>query len=261
MSPHTEDLELAIRAARAAGAVTLENFGGEHEVTHKSPDQPLTPSDLAANDAISGVLRAARPAYGWLSEETVDDAARLRCDRVWLVDPIDGTRSFIAGYPEYAVSIGLVERGEVVLGVVYVPPLDELYWAVAGEGARRSRRGADAERLRIPASGAERRPVLAASRSEIRRGEFAAFVEWDILPTGSTAYKLARVAGGEADGFVSRGTKSEWDVCAADLLVREAGGVVSDIRGERYRYNREVPEVSGAVAGTARVHEELLRMV
>ena len=111
MSLREADLALAVRAARAAGAVTLEGFGGEHEVTHKSADQPLTPSDLAANDAIADILRTARPDYGWLSEENVDDAARLQRNRVWLVDPIDGTRSFIAGYPEYAVSIGLVELG------------------------------------------------------------------------------------------------------------------------------------------------------
>src|SRR5690606_19400612 len=105
------DLELAVSAAREAGEALMRRFGGAHEVTYKEPDQPLTAADLEADEILRARLLGARPEYGWLSEETKDAPDRLRRERVWIVDPLDGTRSYIAGRPEFAVSIGLVEAG------------------------------------------------------------------------------------------------------------------------------------------------------
>ena len=243
--PHdpAADLELAVRAARAAGREVMKHFRGGGEVRYKSADQPVTEADLAADRLLHDVLLGERPGYGWLSEETADSPERLGRERVWLVDPIDGTRSFVDGVAEFAVSVGLAVEGRAVVGVVYNPAADELYHAVLGGGAFRN--GVPIRVAGRPAG----LPVALASRSEIRRGEFDAVRgEWEVRPFGSTTCKMVKVADGSADLFLSRGPKSEWDVCAADLVVREAGGDVTDAEGRELRYNRPEPFVRGVLA-------------
>jgi len=258
-----EDLELALSAARAAGDALMRRFGEAHEVTYKGPDQPLTAADIEADEILRARLLGARPDYGWLSEETKDAPDRLRRQRVWIVDPLDGTRSYIAGRPEFAVSIGLVEDGQAVLGVVYNPATGELFWAVRGGGAwcqTPARR--EAVRLHVTARSTGDQAVLLASRSEIAAGEFDPFHGgWVLRPTGSTAYKLARLAAGAGDVFLSRGPKSEWDVCAGVLLVEEAGGRATDLAGGELRYNRPDPHVKGILATNGRLHGYLLGVV
>lgn len=268
--PLADDLALAVQAVREAGVVVMQAFGTEQEVTHKSPDQPLTQADLASDAILKQRLLGPRPGYGWLSEETADTRARLACELVWIVDPIDGTRSFVAGRPEFAISIGLAQRGKAQLGVIYNPASNELYTAIVGQGAYKSRRGVGAsgrqgvespeDRLRValPAG----RAIIAASRSEIQRGDFEAFMsDHDILPVGSTAYKLAKVAEGAAHVYISRGPKSEWDLCAGDLIVTEAGGQVTDLAGATLQYNRPDPHITGVVAAHAALHAEIRRQI
>lgn len=247
------DLELAMVAAREAGTVVMKSFGTEQEVTHKSPDQPLTQADLAADAVLKRVLLANRPAYGWLSEETADDPSRLDRRYVWIVDPIDGTRSYIAGYPEFAISIGLSENERALVGVVYNPATDEMYVARRGGGAWRV--GGTA--LRVQRAAAAR--SLVASRSEIRKGELGPFEnDFAVTGAGSTAYKLTKVATGEAQAFVSRGPKSEWDVCAGTLIVAEAGGRATDLRGREIRYNQRRTDIFGILATNGVLHTELI---
>lgn len=258
-----EDLELALDAAYAAGQVIMPYFGADPEVRLKSPDQPVTAADLEADRLLAERLLAARPEYGWLSEETVDSPERLGRSRVWVVDPIDGTRSFIAGYGEFGVSVGLVEDDEAVVGVVYNPAADVVFWATRGGGACRAedwrggRQGGTPIRVRESAEG--ERPSVLASRSEIRRGELAP-VEADhrIVPRGSTAFKLAGVAAGAADALLSRGPKREWDIAAGALIVEEAGGVVTDLAGVRRTYNRPDSYIRGLIAGAPGAHGRLL---
>lgn len=257
------DLALALDAALVAGRAVMRVFRTDPAVHHKSPDQPVTDADLEADAALRDRLCGARPDYGWLSEETTDDPARLDRSRVWVVDPIDGTRSFIAGYREFALSIALAEGGEPVVGVVYNPARDEVYWAVRGGDAWRARHWAGGtasrERLSIADPEAGRTPMLLASRSEIGRGEMERFeVAWRVRPCGSTAYKLALVACGAGRSFLSRGPKAEWDVAAGALIVEEAGGHVTDLAGDPIRLNRSDPRIQGTVAGPPALHERLL---
>lgn len=254
-----EDLELAKHAARAAGVVVMKAFRTDQEVTFKSPDQPLTAADLAADALLKEQLLGNRPGYGWLSEETADNEERLGRALVWVVDPIDGTRSFIAGRAEFAISIALAYNGEAMIGVVYNPATAEMFTAVRGMGAFSSVGTHATGGKQLGVSTAERRGVIAASRSEIERGDFKDFgATYDLLPTGSTAYKLAVVASGKADIFFSRGPKSEWDLCAGDLIVSEAGGSVSDVRGAALHYNRRNPHIDGVLAARAPLHAQIL---
>ncbi|HEX8391148.1 MAG TPA: 3'(2'),5'-bisphosphate nucleotidase CysQ [Longimicrobium sp.] len=251
-----EDLELAIRGARAAGDAVMRAFRVEQEVRYKSPEQPVTDADLAADRALYRVLAGERPEYGWLSEESADSQQRLQRRRVWVVDPIDGTNSFVAGRPEFAVCVGLVEGDRAVVGVVLNPATGELFSARDGGGAFR-----DGERIHVSDTGPGESPRIVASRWEMKRGEFDAYAEgWRVEPLGSTAYKMCRVAEGGAEAFVSRGPKSEWDVAAAVVIVREAGGRVTRIDGAEPVFNQPNPDWRGIATSNGAVHADLLRI-
>jgi myo-inositol-1(or 4)-monophosphatase len=246
------DLELAILAARDAGEIVMRSFGTKQQVTHKSPDQPLTEADLAADAALKRMLLGNRPDYGWLSEETADNPERMQKRLVWIVDPIDGTRSFINGYPEFAISIGLVENQRPLVGVVYNPATGELYAARRGHGAWR----VGGPRLSVQNAAS---PALVASRSEIHDGELQPFQDdFTIQGTGSTAYKMMKIADGTAQVFVSRGPKSEWDVCAGALIVEEAGGQATDLRGHALAYNQPRTSIYGILVTNGALHSQMI---
>jgi myo-inositol-1(or 4)-monophosphatase len=258
MNQWARELEVAREAAREAGRAVMRTFGTKQSVIYKSPDQPQTAADLEADSILHEILLGAFPEYGWLSEETADRPDRLSKQRVWIVDPIDGTRSFVAGRPEFSISIGLAEQSHAVLGVVCNPATDESFHAVLGGGAFRD----DGTRLHVNRTKSANGAVLIASRSELKANEFEAFgSEWSISPMGSTAYKLALVAAGAADVFLSRGPKSEWDVCAGDLIVLEAGGAVTDLQGHVLQYNQADPYVHGILASNGLLHDRVLQMI
>lgn len=255
-NPYEIDLQLAIRAARAAGESIMRAFRVEQEVRYKSADQPVTEADLAADRILHRLLMEDRPEYGWLSEETADSPERTRRARVWVVDPIDGTNSFVAGRPEFAVCVGLVDEGRPVVGVVHNPATGEMFSAAEGAGAF-----CDGERLRVSGVGPDASPRMVASRWEMKRGELDGFAaDWRVEPLGSTAYKMCRVAQGAAEGFVSRGPKAEWDVAAAIVIVHEAGGRVTRLNGAPAEFNRPEPQWRGIAASNGLVHDELLRL-
>lgn len=256
-----QDLDLAKQAARDAGAVIMRYFGSRMEVRHKDPDQPVTDADVEADTLLREQLLRDRPGYGWLSEETTDDPDRLQRSRVWIVDPIDGTRSFVSGRPEFSVSVGLAVDGEAVAGVVYNPARDELFHAIRGAGAWVDA-GGRTERLRVGGRTAADELTVVASRSDIAGGEFDTLGgAWRLEGVGSTAYKMALVAWGRGDIFLSRGPKQEWDVCAGLLLVLEAGGTASDVLGNVPRFNRRSTDLRGTIAANRVLHEEALTRV
>ena len=253
-------LNIAMSAARRAGALILEFYEGDYDVRDKNRSgphgaharslrdadyDPVTSADRAADDGLRHDLRQAFPEYGWLSEETVDDDARLRQESVWIVDPIDGTKEFLAGIPEFVVSIALVTAGVPVLGVIYNPSRDELYGAVQGGGTF-----LNGTRVFCTDTARLAEATLVVSRSEDARGEIDPLREHlkEVRPLGSVAYKLAVVAAGAADLNLSVQPKNEWDVCAGDLLVREAGGHMVDLEGEVRRYNQADPLIGGGLA-------------
>ena len=254
---YTADLELALRAIRAAGVAVLPAFRAGLEVRYKGPEQPVTDADLEANRILHEILLGERPEYGWLSEETKDTPERLSKELLWVIDPIDGTNSFVEGYAEFAISVGLVDRGRAVVGAVLNPATGELYHAVAGGGAFLN--GAPI-RVSPTDEGAQVRRI-AASRWEMSRGELARFgAPWQVSPLGSTAYKMVKVADGTMDVFVSAGPKNEWDVAGAAVVVAEAGGRVTGPAGAELRYNQPDPAWRGIVASNGLLHDAVLAM-
>jgi myo-inositol-1(or 4)-monophosphatase len=250
-------LDVARRVTLEAGAAIRGYFKHSYEINQKGYDNPVTSADLAADRILREGLTAAFPDDGWLSEETADDPARLARSRVWVVDPVDGTKEFIMGIPEFAVSVALVQEGQVVLGIVYNPGTTELFHAIRGGGAflngepMRVSRRAEAPGARVP-----------ASRSECKRGEFEPFTATvEVVPTGSIAYKMALVACGRGDATWSQGPKHEWDVCGGALLVQEAGGRVSDLACLPYRFNQPKPKVNGVVATNGVLHTDVMALL
>lgn len=239
----SKELEIAEKAAREAGWIIMGLYGKDYVITEKGKNDPVTTADLEANLKIQEIVQGHYPDDGWLSEETKDSPKRLEVSRVWVVDPIDGTKEFIEGVPQFAVSIGLVVDGRPVLGVVYNPVKEELFCARKGGGAT-----LNGEPIRVSSRQEVEGALLLVSRSEPRR-KFQSFARLCRLePVGSIAYRLARVAAGEGDATLTLRSLREWDVCAGVMIVEEAGGVVVVGSGQRLVFNQEGTLRPGIVA-------------
>jgi myo-inositol-1(or 4)-monophosphatase len=253
------EADVAREAALAGGDVIARHASAERRASwEKSDDNPVTAADLEANAAIGAVIRKAFPDDAWLSEETADGAARLGAERVWIIDPLDGTKEFVEGVPEYAVSIALAVRGRPVAACIYQPVTRECFTARAGGGTF-----LDGKRVAVSSAAGLAESVMLSSRTEMKRGQVEGFraLFARIEPVGSVALKLALVAAGHADVWVSAAPKSEWDVCAGDLLVREAGGTfVSLAHGERTYNQADVLLQPLLAAGPARLVDALRRI-
>jgi myo-inositol-1(or 4)-monophosphatase len=243
--PFDRELEVARAAALEAGGILLRHYREGTRSWQKGEDDPVTLADLESDRAIARRLREAFPGDALLSEETAADPDRVRARRVWIVDPMDGTKEFTRRIPEFAVSIALAEAGEPVVGVIYNPAAGVALWAARGAGCFR-----DGVRARVSRCTRLEQAVVIASRTEISRGQFEPYAGWfkELRPVGSIAWKLACIACGEGDLNVSVAPKNEWDVCAGDLLVREAGGAYLDFAGAPRRYNQEKTLIEAGMA-------------
>jgi myo-inositol-1(or 4)-monophosphatase len=253
----TRELALAKKAARQAGEILRSYWKREGlKIGSKGHDNPVTAADLEADRALKKTLRDPFPAYGWLSEETGDNDDRLKCRRVWIVDPLDGTKEFINGIPEFSVAIALIEDAVPVLGVTYNPIKREMYSAARGVGCY-----LNAQRVRVTRRRTLKRATVLASRSETARGEWQVFHGMLIVsPTGSVAYKLAMVAAAKGDATFTRSPKSEWDIASGAALVVEAGGTITDIKGHPLRFNQRNVKVEGLIADNSILHAALMKV-
>ncbi|HIJ85185.1 MAG: 3'(2'),5'-bisphosphate nucleotidase CysQ [Magnetococcales bacterium] len=254
-------MDIMVQAARAAGIRIMNHFrhgidiSREAQVKQKGPDNPLTKADLEANETIQHILQHFAPDYGWLSEETTDHHDRLKQQRLWIVDPLDGTKEFVQGIPEFAVSIALVEEGLPIAACLYNPPLNELFTAIAGKGSRKN-----GQPIQTSRTTQLHRAVCLSSRSETQRGEWDPYKdEFTLMTTGSIAYKLAVLASGRADFTFTLTPKNEWDIAAGELLVREAHGQVTDKDGSRITFNQPSPRLRSVLATNGQLHPALLR--
>ncbi len=248
-------LTVAEAAAREAGAIASAIYNqAEVKQWAKGEDNPLTEADLAVDRLLHERLLAAAPEFGWLSEETLDDPARLGRDWVWVVDPIDGTKEFLQKVPHWTISIGLVHRGVPQLGVVFNPTEDLLVAGVVGEGTTAN--GAPvAMAAAVELAGAH----LVGSRSEQKRGEFDDVADlYRFEAVGSIAYKLALLATGRCDIYYTLSPKHEWDICGGHALVVAAGGRVTQKDGAPILYNQPKAKYRSVVAANATLHAKLL---
>jgi len=260
-----EELQVAKQAAQEAGRLIRSYYQKGYQTFYKESYQdggevkvnPLTEADLKSNETLQKILRGAFPEYAWLSEETKDSEERFHKARTWIVDPLDGTKEFISGIPEFTISIGLAEEGVPIVGVVYNPATEELFWASKGNGAF-----CNGQRLQCSRQERLQEARLIASRSEHEKRKTLRFkpLVSDIIPSGSSAYKLGMLAQARGDLYVSQHPLSEWDLCAGHLILQEAGGTLLDFQGAEIQYNRrQVGTGSGILAGNEILVKKMLQ--
>ena len=245
---YNEELISAKVAARNAGKILMKYYQSDNkEVKMKGVDNPVTIADNEADQYLCDFLTGEFPNDGWLSEETVDTDERLNKDRVWIVDPLDGTKEFIEGIPHFSVSIGLVYNSEPVVGVIYNPATDEMFSCQKGKGVYLNGNKVIASKKNLLIDS-----KITVSRSELRRNEWEPYKNnfKSIDPIGSVAYKLALVSAGKYDIFATVAPKNEWDICAGDCLISEAGGVFKTINDKKIIYNQKKTLVTDTIIAT-----------
>lgn len=248
------DLALLAKAALNAGAIAMRYWKQDPKTWEKPGLGPVTEADLAVNAYLEGELRSARPGHGWLSEETTDSADRLECEHVFIIDPIDGTRAFIAGEKHFAVSIALAHGGRISDAAIYLPALDQLY--TASESGPALCNGQPIRASTCP--GLESANILMSKN-------FLAADHWHRPPLGlrrsfrsSIAYRLCLVADGSFDGMISTRDAWEWDIAAGSLIAERAGAVVSDRLGKALQFNAPQAKTPGIFCAAPGVHAGLL---
>ena len=248
------DIDLLTEAARGAARVARPYWDGENTVWEKGPDDPVSEADLAVDTYLRETLCAGRPDYGWLSEETEDSDGRLEAARVFVVDPIDGTKAFLRREKTWAHSIGLVENGRPLAGVVYLPLCDKLYTATRGGGAALNGRP-----IRIGSPDEANRPVILANGSAFEARRWPGGVpEARRAFRPSLAYRFCLVAEGRFDAVLTLRDTWEWDVAAGALIAEEAGARVTDPQGGGLGFNARRPAVSGVIAAPDPLHADLV---
>jgi myo-inositol-1(or 4)-monophosphatase len=245
-----------IAAVRDGGAIAMRAFRGQQKHWMKTGNSPVSEADMAVDALLHERLLALSPGFGWLSEESVDDPSRLATRFVWIVDPIDGTRSYLEGREDWCISAALVHDGRPVLAAIYAPVTDELFAAVAGEGA--SVNGA---------------PMAAAGGDTLDGARLAGPVRYQkglaaVVPgvvaapkIFSLALRITRVAQGAIEVAVAGGNSHDWDLAAADLLVHEAGGAMTTFAAQPVTYNRPEPVHGALVAAGRGRHAALLHLI
>ena len=253
---YDKELSIIQSALRDAGRRVLQLVNDGFETHVKADHSPVTTADLEVDRFLKEILLNEFPEDGWLSEETPDDKKRLNHTRIWVLDPIDGTKYFAMGIPQYAISLALVENDIPTIAVIFNPATDEFFLAVRGQGATLNNRP-----IQVRSTPCEKLTIFvnpnALRRKSFRRIEGMA----DCQPMGSIAYTLALVAAGQADAAIHLGNQNEWDVAAGVLLVQEAGGLAVDKANKAIRFNKPKPSVPGLVATRKDAQEEIQKLL
>lgn len=253
----TSDLALIRQAALDAGRLASDLRAEGLQLQNKVDGSPVTSGDLAVDVFLTERLRSARPDYGWLSEEAPDTPERLGKQRVFMIDPIDGTSAYMKGRAWWSVSIAVVEAGRPIAGVVYAPDADEIYDAAIGEGAR-----LNGELIKVsPRLDLEDAAMLGEARMFAKPTWPTPWPTMRIEARNSVAYRMALVAGAAFDACIAMSPKHDWDIAAADLIVSEAGGLSTDHKGQGFIYNRPIPRQTSLVCAGPALHPLLIERV
>lgn len=251
-----DSLQRIAFAMEAARDVFARFTPGKIDTEYKKGHDPVTEADTAVDAVLKKELL--RSGEGWLSEESADDLSRLQKERVWVVDPLDGTREFVEGIPEFCVSVAMVENGRTIAGGICNPVTNEVFLGSLDTGFKYNGKETQPS-SRTGLKGA----LILASRSEVKRGEWKRFEDapFQVRPMGSVAYKLALVAAGLADATFTLTPKHEWDVAGGAALVQSAGGVVETLEGTPLHCNQETILISGLIACASGLRQELTSLL
>ena len=234
-----------------AGKIAI-NLQKKLKIKYKSENQPVTNADIEINEFLKEYLKKITPQYGWLSEESIDDSSRKKLDSFWCLDPIDGTRSYIYGKPEFTISLALITNNRPVLGFVYNPITEEFFFAKYKKGSFCNEKKNFVNKKKDLDNCS-----IAASSSEIKRLEKHSFFKMKkIKKMGSIAYKIALVAKGEIDIAISFTKKNDWDLAAADLVLTEAGGEIKSISKGKIIYNTKNLMIDSVIASNTALVEK-----
>ena len=248
------DLALLTKAARAAGDIALRYWKNAPKTWDKADTSPVTEADLACNDKIQSILRNARPDYGWLSEETPDDKARLNTEYQFIIDPIDGTRAFIAGEKHFSHSLAVAHQGRITAAVVYLPALDKLYTATEFGPAL-----CDGLPIRCSRKSLADDPNILTSKRTLDPAHWPnGMPQFQRSFRASLAYRLCLVADGSFDGMITFMDAWEWDIAAGSLIAARAGATVSDRYGLALDFNALTAQSPGTFACAPLLHDDLM---
>ena len=254
-----DDKRLVRDVTYEAGRIALDFFSREIAVWEKSPGHPVCEADIAVDTFLRTTLLQNRTGYGWLSEETKDQPERLRMGRIWIVDPIDGTRAFLRGDDDWGISVALVENSTPVVAAFYAPVRDSFYLAVAGEGTTRNGYPITC----LPCEGLDQAHMMGSP--DAFRDTRTWPCPWPDSMTSekanSIALRMCSVAAGEADCCVTLRPKCDWDVAAADLIVREAGGIVLTGQSKALIFNTKIPLFDHIIACEPSLEEPIMQRV
>lgn len=257
-----KELKVAKKLALGAGAILMEHYAKSVSVDWKAPGNPVTEADRAASSFIVANLKQEFPSQGILSEEETDDSSRLEREYVWMVDPMDGTKEFIDRRDDFAVQIGLVRKGTPVLGVVYQPVRNKLYYAADGMGAF-LQSGETTTSLKVSPEENSARLSMAVSRSH-RSASIDGIMKRlqieNLIPSGSVGLKVGLICEGRAHVYVHPGGHTHlWDTCAPEAILREAGGRMTDVANNPLRYDlAEHRNLQGLAATNGVVHDRVI---
>jgi len=243
MHSYHQEFTTLSQAVHVAGRRVIQLACEGFDTFTKKDRSPVTTADLEVDQLLRQHLLTAFPHDGWLSEETPDDLNRVDKRRIWIVDPIDGTKYFIVGLPQFTISVALVENGEPVMAMILNPATKELFSAIQGSGAMLNGQSIFVRSTEEP------RLTLLVNPPALKQKTFPK-LETSIMcrPMGSIAYTLALIAAGRADATIHLGRQNEWDIAAGVLLVQEAGGSVVDTHGSPLCFNQPDPSVKGVIA-------------
>jgi myo-inositol-1(or 4)-monophosphatase len=253
----TSDLGILRHVAIEAGTLALRIRKKGLKIKNKPGGSPVSNGDLEANRVIREFLRAARPDYGWLSEEDPDTPERLTKKRVFVIDPIDGTSAYIKDREFWSVSVAVVEDGKAISGVVYAPSLDQMYDAEAGKGAT-----LNGKPIRVSGCSDEAGCTMLGAKAMFDHDSWQPpWPPMRVEQRNSIAYRMCIVASGEFDACLAPSMKHDWDLAAGDVIMREAGGLATDHKGQAFVYNKPTPTQVALVCAGPALHARLIERV
>lgn len=260
----SSELKEIAALVKKAGEKVLEIYQRKFKVYEKGDKSPVTEANMASERIILSGLK--KYGYGILSEESKDDSSRLKKEKIWIIDPLDGTQDFLQKTGEFSIMVGLVDKGESILGMVYKPVDDKMYFAEKGEGAYLKEPSKPSKKLEVSSTSCLSDANFVFSRSHLGDLEKKFIqhckISW-VTYMGSIGIKLGLIAEGKVDVYFTMSTKTcQWDTCAPEIILKEAGGKVTDIEGKHSIYNRwQVRNLDGIVASNGKVHTQIIENV